>query len=146
MKTFFITALLAVTVAASAFAAAPKKVNSAILVNFNTEFKNALDVAWLVADGYTRAAFKVDNTKMEVYYNSTCDIIGSSKSITLDQLPVNAKRSFGKRFEGYNVKEAILFEGFGETAYYISGENEKEFVILKVNDNNKVSVFERTKK
>jgi hypothetical protein len=64
----------------------------------------------------------------------------------LHELPVNSKRQFAKLFAGYNVKEAIRFEGFDETSYYISGENEKESVILKVNDRNQVSVFKRTKK
>ncbi len=145
MKKLFITALLAVALSAGAFAA-PTKVNSAILANFNAEFKKADDVSWVITNEYTKAAFTTDNTKMEVFYNFNGDIVGTSKSITLDELPVSAKRRFAKRFAGYNVKEAIRFEGFDEKAYYISGENEKESVILKVNDHNQVSLFKRIKK
>ncbi len=146
MKHSIITTLLAVTFFAGSFAAAPKKVNSAILANFSAEFKKASDVSWIVNNDYTKAAFTADNTKMEVFYNSDGDIIGTSKGITLEELPVRAKRSFAKQFAGYDVKEAIRLDGFGEAAYYISGENDKESVILKVNDNNQVSLFTKTKK
>lgn len=145
MKKLLITALLAIAVAAGVFAA-PTKVSSSILVNFNAVFKEATDVSWLITNDYTKAGFTSDNTKMEVFYDYNGDIIGTSKSIPLDELPVNAKRPFAKLFAGYDVKEAIRFEGFDETSYYISGENEKESVILKVNDLNRVSVFKRTKK
>lgn len=145
MKKLFITAVLAVAVIASALAA-PAKVSSAILANFNTEFSTASDVSWLVTNDYTKAAFTADNKKMEVYYNPHGDVIATSKNITLDELPVRAKRAFARKFEGYNVREAIKFEGFDEFSYYISGENEKESVILKLNEHNEVSLFKKTKK
>jgi len=145
MKTLFITALLTIAVVTGSFAT-PTKVNSAILANFNLNFRGASNVTWVVTNDYTKAAFTTANTKMEVYYNSHGDVIATSKGITLDELPVEAKRSFAKRFDGYNVIEAIKFEGFDEMSYYISGENDQESVILKVNDQNVVSVFDRRKK
>ena len=144
MNKLLVTILLA-TLTAGAFAA-PKKVNAAILYNFQNAFKEASDVTWLISRDFTKAAFTADNTKMEAYYNSNGDIIATSKSIDLDELPVNAKRSFAKKFEGYTVTEAIRFEGFDEAAYYISGENERESVILKVDENNKVSVYTKKRK
>ena len=145
MKKIIITAVLAVAMAAGAFAA-PKKVNAAILANFETEFKMASNVTWIVTHDYTKAAFTAGNTNMEVYYSSAGEIIGKSRSITLDELPVNAKRIFAKKFAGYEAKEAIRFDGFDEAAYYISGENKKESVIIKVTDSNEVSLFKKTKK
>ncbi|CAA9493320.1 MAG: hypothetical protein AVDCRST_MAG96-1616 [uncultured Segetibacter sp.] len=103
-------------------------------------------MSWVITNDYTKAAFTADNTKVEVFYNFDGNIIGTSRSISLSELPVNSKRSFAKQFTGYNVKEAIRFEGFDETVYYISGENEKESVILKVNQHNQVSLFKKTKK
>ena len=146
MKNLFIAALLSFTVAASAFAATPKEVSAAILSNFTGEFKKASDVSWSVTNDYTKAEFTIDNARTEAYYNAKGDIIATSKNITLDELPLKAKRSFARKFAGYNVKEAIRFEGFDEVAYYISGENEKEAVILKVNENDEVSVFTKARK
>lgn len=145
MKKLFITVVLAIAVAAVS-SAAPKKVSSAILANFHSQFKEASDVTWLVTNDYTKAAFTADNTSMEVYYNPGGDIIGTSKSIIFDELPANARKRFDKKFSGYEVKEVIRFEGFDEAAYYISGENEKETIIIKVTNENNLSVFKKTKK
>jgi hypothetical protein len=144
MKKLLLTVLLAVTVARGAFAT-PKEVNSAILARFEAEFKKASAITWVVTADYTKAAFTADYTKMEAYYNAKGDIIATSKSINPDELPADAKRSFAKKFADYNIIEAIRFEGFDEAAYYISGENEKETVILKVDENNRVTVFKKTK-
>jgi hypothetical protein len=46
MKKLFISALLAITVAASSFAAGGNTVNLAALKNFKAEFKKASDVQW----------------------------------------------------------------------------------------------------
>ena len=146
MKKLLFTALLILTVAAGAFAKDPNKISSTILKNFEAEYKNASKVSWVVRSDYSKAEFTLDNTKMEVFYNKNAEKIATSRSISLDELPVNAKRAFAKKFEGFTVKEAIFFDGIYETAYYISGENEKEAVILKINDVSEVSIFEKTRK
>jgi hypothetical protein len=144
MKKLLITLLFVVAAITGVFAA-PKKVSSAILANFESQFETASDVTWLVTNDYTKAAFIEDDRTMEVYYNPNGDIIASSRSITMDELPVNAKRIFAKKFAGYTVTEAIRLEGFGEDCYYISGENEKDTVIYKVDENNEVSLYKRQK-
>lgn len=145
MKSFLIATLVALTINASAFAS-PVKVNAAILSKFNVQYATASNVSWSTTKDYVKAKFISGNVKMEVYYNFIGEVIGTSRNISLDELPVSAKRSFAKIFSGYEAKEAIYFEGFDESAYYISGENEKESVIVKVDDNNGVSVFQKTKK
>ena len=82
---------------------------------------------------------------MEAFYNVDGEISGTSKAITLEDLPVNAKRSFAKRFNGYTVKEIIHFDGTEETAYYISAENDKETVILKVGVNEALPLSQQQK-
>ncbi|MCW3109009.1 MAG: hypothetical protein JWQ09_3515 [Segetibacter sp.] len=146
MKKLFLVALLAVTVAASAFAKDTKKVNAAAIGNFKVEFKRASDVTWTVNDNYVKATFILNNERMEAFYNENGERIGTSRAITLDELPVKAKRAFAKKFDGYTVKQAIEFDGTEETAYYLSAENEKESVILKVDNSEGLSTFKRTKK
>ena len=83
---------------------------------------------------------------MEAFYSSDGDMIGTSKAITLDELSVKAKRDFAKKFGSCTVKEAIRFEGAEEGAYYISAANEKETVIVKVDDADYVSIVKSSKK
>src|SRR3954463_2948098 len=107
MKKLFFLALLAVTVAGSAFAADTKKVNASVLSSFKSEFKQAANVTWKTGADYAKATFTLDNKQVEAFYNLDGQMIAKSQNIGLDELPVNAKRNFAKYFTGYNVKEAI---------------------------------------
>lgn len=146
MKKLLFTALLAVTVAVSAFASGTDKVNYAAVSNFKASFKHISDVSWTATKDYVKATFVLNNVRTEALYTPEGEFIGTNTAINLDELPVKAKRSFAKKFDGYTVKEAIHFEGNDEEAYFISAENEKEAVILKVNDSNHISVMKLTKK
>lgn len=146
MKKLLLSALLAITVAVSAFATNADNVNSAALNNFKYAFKRAYDVSWTSNKNYIKASFILDNVRTEALYTPEGEFIGTNTAITLDELPVKAKRTFAKKFDGYTVKEAIRFEGNDEGAYFISAENEKEAVILKVSDNSHVSIMKSAKK
>jgi hypothetical protein len=146
MKKLFFAALITVTVATSAFAKDVNKVSSRAIHNFNFDFKGAERVNWTAKSNFSKATFTLDGQRMEAFYNLSGDIIGTAKNISLDQLPTSAKRTFAKRYNGYTVKEAIRFEGVEESAYFISAENEKENVILKVGDDASVSVFQKDRK
>lgn len=142
MKKLFIAALLTVTVATSAFTADEKKINTKIIENFKTEFADADNVQWSLKETYARATFFLNGKKTDAYYDLEGEAIGTSEAITLNNLPLHAKRTFAKKYSDYTVKEAIKFQGTGETAYFISAENDKQSVILKVTGAG-ISIFKR---
>ena len=146
MKKLFLSLLIASTVAASAFAKDTKKVNSLVARNFRVEFANASNINWATTDNYIKASFVIDDEKMEAFYNEKGEKIASSRTISIDELPVKAKRSLAKNYAGYTVKETIEFEGIDDSGYYISAENEKESVVLKVNNTGGLTPFKTTKK
>ena len=139
-------ALLVVSVAATAFAKDPRTISAVALNNFAAEFKKASDVSWTSTENYIKASFILQSEKMEAFYNYDGEKIGTSKAFNVEALPVHAKRAFAKKYQGYTVKQAIEFEGIDETAYFISAENDKESVILKVNSFDNLSTFKRAKK
>ena len=143
MKKLFISALLAITVAASSFAAEGNNVSYTVRNNFSSQFKKASDVQWTSGENYTMATFTLNNVRTQALYTPEGEFIGTNQAITLEELPVNAKRAFAKKYEGYTVKEAIRFEGSQESAYYISAENEKGSVILKVDDYGLISTAKK---
>jgi hypothetical protein len=145
MKKIFITALVIVTIAASAFAK-PTKVNYLALKSFGAEFKNASEISWTSNPNFIKATFVYEEQRMEAFYTPAGEKIGVSRGISVDELPVKAKRAFAKQYNKYNVKEAILFEGVEENAYFINAENETENVIVKVMEDGSVSVFKKTRK
>src|SRR4051794_13442434 len=146
MKNVIFSALAAVIISTTAFATGENKISSVVLNSFKVDFKNATNVSWTSKTGYAKAAFVLDKREMEVFYNSSGEIFAVSKKIDLDELPVDAKRTFAKRYEGYTVKEAIKFEGADEDAYYISAENDKASVILKVDQHEDLSLFKSHRK
>ena len=146
MKKLLMAALLVATLATSAFAKATTTVNYAALKNFNIEFRHASDVSWSSTENYIKASFVYDNEKIEAFYTLDGDKIGTTKGISVDQLPVKAKRAFAKSFGGYDVKQGILFEGVEENAYFLSAENEKESLIVKVYETGATSVYKKTMK
>lgn len=143
MKKLFISALLAVTVAVSSFAAEGNNVSHTVQNAFSSQFKHASDVRWTAGETYTKATFILNNVSTEALYTVEGEFIGTNRAITLEELPVNAKRGFAKKYAGYTVKEAIRFEGTEEGAYFISAENEKGSVILKVEDNGSISTVRK---
>lgn len=146
MKKLIIAAIIAVSVAGSAFAAPTASVNYNVLSSFKSAFKGAADVQWTIKQDFVKASFIINNERIEAFYSQDGEEIGTSKVISLDAMPVDAKRAFAKLYSNYNVKEAIHFKAAEENAYYISAENEKETVIIKVGENNQVSVFSQTSK
>lgn len=132
MKKFFIAALFAASVFSSAFAAGTNKVSNMALRTFQTEFGNATNVEWTVKSSFTKASFLKDGQNTEAFFDTDGNLIGSSRAITIDQLPTDAKRSFAKKYPNYTINEAIRFDDNEKTSFYLSAENEKESVVLRV--------------
>jgi hypothetical protein len=145
MKKILIATLLTVTVATNAFTADEKKINVNILEAFESQFEEASKVQWSLNSEYVKASFEVDGVKRDAFYNYKGEYIGLSRKIKLEDIPVQAKRTFAKRYSDYTVKEAIRFEGNEESAFFVSAENDKYSVILKITSAG-VSVYKKTSK
>jgi hypothetical protein len=146
MKKFLMSTVLVVALATSSFAEGTGKVNSTILRNFTTEFKNASDVQWKDCADFVKASFVFENERMEAFYDTNGEVFATAKALNLEKLPTQAKRKFAQKFGDYTVKEAIQYEGVDELAYFISAENDTEKVIVKVTPGGSVSEYQKTKK
>jgi hypothetical protein len=146
MKKIVLAGLFGVLLAGSALAADATGINSAIVTSFQKNFNNATDINWITKSDYSKASFTLNNRRMEAFFSTQGDMIASSENIVLEELPVNAKRTFAKEYGGYEVKEAIHLQANEEEAYFISAENEKESVIIKVSLDQSLSVFKKVKK
>jgi hypothetical protein len=134
MKKLLFSALIAVSIVSSAFAADVNKVNVRILNSFRGEYAGVSQVEWVSKAQFVKASFMVDNKKVEAFYSHDGERIGTASNITLEDLPTSAKRIFAKKYAGYTVKEAIEFNSDQEQAYFLTAVNEKESVILKIKD------------
>jgi hypothetical protein len=145
MKKLFLSTILSVLVAASSFAADINK-NAEAVYSFNSQFERAENVSWTSTKGFAKASFTLNNKQMAAFYQPDGSLIGTTSAVTLEELPVIAKRSFAKKYSDYTVKEAIRFDATDETAYFISAEDEARSLILKVSAEGMVSVYKSVKK
>lgn len=146
MKNLILSAFLLLTVATSAFAIGESNVSYFVLNSFKRDFKGVSSVTWTSKTGMAKASFVYNNRKMEAFYHDNGSLFGTSTSIEPNELPVNAKRVFAKKYQGYEVKEAIEYDSQQEKNYYLSAENERESIIIKIDHHVLLTTFKRIKK
>jgi opacity protein-like surface antigen len=145
MKKLFFAALIAVSVSANAFAQDVNQIDPKAMSDFESVFTGASNVKWMSKENFTKASFTQNEKDLDVFYNLDGEFIATTRQINLDEVPTFAKRIFAKNYSDYTVQEVFKFQANNEEAYYISAENEKENVVLKINSGS-VSVFSRTAK
>lgn len=145
MKKFMLATLITVTIGTSVLAADVSKVNFRVLNAFEAQFAGATDVNWTVTSDYTKVKFVLEGEKVEAFYNSNGDVIGTSRKTEFKRLPLTAIQKIKKNYAKYQVTETIEFELNGERRYYVSVENASDRKILEVSLYGQVSVFDKDK-
>lgn len=143
-----ILAAAALLVATSAFAAnGPEKINAVVKKAFTQQFSAASNVSWEKTDDFYFAYFKVNNRELSAAYNENGELVGTSKILAAEELPLSVSLSIADKYCGYKVaKTATEITYDNETSYYISVENEKHTLKLKCLANGDISVSSKTKK
>jgi hypothetical protein len=145
MKKLFIAAMVTLTISTSAFAQDATQIDQKAVQNFESSYGGASKVEWTLKDNFTKASFLQDEQKVEVFYNPEGDFIATTKHVKMEELPTFVKRTFTKKYSDYTVKEAFKFTAEDETEYFVSAENEKESLVLKVAQGS-VFVYSRANK
>jgi hypothetical protein len=145
MKKLFILALIAIATGTSAFAGPSTKV----FHHFATSFSKAKNVSWESSDKFDKVSFILDNEKVDAYYGSEGELIGTSKTLSFEKLPKSALETITTKYTypNYQLKECIEFTyGNNEKKYYVSLDKTNETVVLEINKAGTVSVFAKTRK
>lgn len=143
MKKFILATLITVTIGSSVLAADVSKVSFRILNAFEAQFAGATDVNWTVTADYTKVKFTMEGEKVEAFFSSNGDVIGTSRKTEFKRLPLSAIQKIKKVYAKYQVTETIEFELNGERKYYVSVESETDRKILEVSFYGQVSVFDK---
>lgn len=143
MRKLFFSTLLLFTLITSAFASDVNKVSSHILNKFETDFRSATNITWTVRPTFSIADFELDGKKISAYYDLQGELLGTAHSISIEELPTGAKRTFAKKFNNYTVKEALKYEFTDETAYVISAAKDNETVMVKVGQTGYVEIIKK---
>jgi len=148
MKKFFITALAAIAIGTSAFAA-PTTVSKYVAANFAASFTKAKNVTWKSNDQFDMVSFVIDNEQLNAFYDNNGELIGTSKTFAFDKLPKAALETITTKytFPDYQLQDCIEFvNSANEKNYYVSFGKKNESVVLEINRSGIVSVFSKTKK
>jgi hypothetical protein len=141
MKKILGTTLVLVSMVTSAFASDATEIDRRIMNEFKSNYINAVNVSYTLKSNFTKVDFELNSKKVSAFYSPSREFIGTSQNISLEELPVNAKRRFAKAYQGYTVKEALKFESPDETAYFISAENENGSKIIKCTASGYISSY-----
>lgn len=144
MKKIFYSLVLALTVATSVFASGDSKARSGVVSHFKVQFRKASDLLWTTKTDLAKTELMMNNRKTEVFYDNG-ELVGSSTKITLNELPESVQEQVMEALLGYKVKEVVLFSGTDETAYYIAADNNKENIVLKLDENNNITATKSSK-
>lgn len=141
-------ALLALILTTTTFAKNidDKQVNNKVVTAFNQKFTQASELKWNVTANYVEATFKMNDQFMFAYFTETGELLGISRNILVNQLPINLQADIKKSYASSWVTELFELAKDGETTYYITLENAEQKVSLKSADGSSWSVYKKAKK
>lgn len=124
----FTAAILTVS---TAFAATDQPVPNAIVNAFNKEFKHDGDVSWKSTENFYKASFHINGQLLEVFYDFSGKMIGLSRFISVEQLPLTLIKDVMKKSESYTVTE--LFELLTDrgTEYFVTYSDGADKLVYK---------------
>ena len=145
----FKTVLTAIVMllSATAFATGPEKVSVVVKAAFEGDFAKASQVSWQKSNDFYFATFKLNNVHVDAAYNVQGELIGTSRMIDKDQLPLAVSLSLAELYEGYKVEESVIELNFeGITRYYVKVSNARKEIKLKCYSNGDLEIESKTKK
>lgn len=131
-------------IASSSAAGNGATINYELLRHFNEDFRNATNINWSINADFAKVEFLVDDEKVEAFYDLNGLLVGTSRYISVDQVPKEARRIFATRFPQYAISEVIRYEGAEDVAYYISTSDNKEKVVFKLVGSKDINIFSRS--
>ena len=131
----------------STFATEPEKVSPVVKAAFESDFTRASAVTWQKTDEFYFASFLLNNVNVEAAYTETGELIGTSRRITADQMPLSISLALSQKYKGYQVDNEVTELAFASvTRYYVTISNEKQALRLKCLSGGEMEVENKVKK
>lgn len=146
-KTFILVATAVLWLSASSFAAnVHEQLTEKALVAFAKKFPYASNVKWHDKGSFYMVDFKVGGTNFNAAYNADGELLASSKSIALYDLPLEVTVAVNVKYADYemgnNAQEMYVD---GQTFYYLTIANNKQVLQIKVSAEGSITVERKTK-
>lgn len=143
MKKFILSAIAMIVIAGTAMA--NNTVNEKVTALFKAAFPGATNVNWKTTDDYTTVSFTVNSQNMQVFYDNDGAEFATTRAIQLNSLPMRALITLQNKYSDYTATEAIEFNHAQDgRCYYVSLNNDKQKLIVKISGQGEVSVFKKS--
>lgn len=144
MKKMMLT--LAIAVSTLGAFAGEAEVNPKVLDAFNNEFKTAKEVEWSVGIDYFRATFTYNDKHVYAYYNVNGELLGLSRFISPDDLPLALQSNLKKTYGDYWISDLFEVANNEGTTYYVTVEDADAKIVLKATDGKSWNSYKKIKK
>jgi len=143
---FLITAAVLLLSSGSFAANLQHVVNEKALSAFEKDFSGATQVNWQERDNLYLVEFKMDEVIFNAAYNSEGELLSSSKSIRLEELPLAVTVAVNKKYPGYEIGNNAAELSFdGQTNYFLTIANSRQVLFIRVNARGHIKVERKTK-
>lgn len=147
IKTVLTAIVMLLSVSSFANGPEPEKVSAVVKAAFESDFSKASLVKWDKTDEFYFATFLLNNVKTDAAYTETGELIGTSRIILAEQMPLSISVALADRYSGYEVdKSAVELTYAGVTRYYLTVSNQAQTVKLKCFSNGEIEVEAKIKK
>ena len=148
MKKFKIVLTAIVMLFATAsFANEPVKISPVVIAAFENDFSKASQVIWEKSNDFYFASFTLNNVNVDAAYTEAGELVGTSRRITAQQMPLSISLAITEKYEGYQAENSVVELTFeGVTRYYVNVSNESQSLKLKCYSNGDLEVESKTKK
>lgn len=140
-KTVFTIASFFLMIAA--FAGTP---SDKVLQIFNATFSSPQGVTWYDHSDHYGVSFVQDGILTRVKYDKEGNFLSSMRYYGKQNLPINIFSAVTKEFSGYDVHGVTEITNTYQVDYYITLQDDKNLITMKVNSNGYISKVKKFKK
>jgi hypothetical protein len=147
IKTVLTAVVMLLSFSSFATGSEPDKVTPVVLVAFENDFSKATLVKWEKTDEFYFASFLLNKVKVDAAYTEKGELIGTSRRISADQMPLSISVTLADNYSGYEVNNSVVeLTHESVTRYYVTVSNKTQTVKLKCYSNGELEVESKIKK
>lgn len=122
------------------------KIDKNVLESFNSAFKNATDVNWVVTDHYYKANFQLNGQYISAFYNADGRMIAATRNVSLYQLPLSLQLSIRKDYADFWISDLFELNNEDGISYFITLENAGTRTVLRSGSDGSWSLYRKSMK
>lgn len=147
IKTVLTAIVMLLSISSFATGSTPDKVTPIVKAAFENNFSNATLVKWEKTDDFYFASFLLNNVNVDAAYTEAGELIGTSRKISAEQMPLSISMALNENYQGYQVDNSVIELTYAAvTRYYVSVSKDNKTLKLKCFGNGDIEIESKSKK